>query len=136
MSLRLFGIAICLGLVSLQGSQAQDGGKVEGAIWKYEMHQIGKPDVKRTGAFRIHGEDIFQPRERKATKIGTIIGKPMEKPQKGDKVQITFSALRGRDRNELKCKGRVTLISFGKVRGRLVDSEGTHWAFKADRVQE
>lgn len=117
-------------------SAAEDGGKVSGAIWKYEMSQVSARGQARTGAFRIDGTDIYQPRDKKPTKIGAIAGKKNQVPKKGDKVTVDFDALRGSDEKELKCKGAITWNSLGEVEGRLIDGDGVHWNFKASRVQE
>lgn len=117
-------------------ARADDGGAVEGAIWQYEMSKVSGKGDARTGRFRIHGTDIFQPRDMTPTKIGVIEGKKREKPTRGDKVKVNFEQLRGSDQRELKCQGPVTFLSFGEVKGRLVDSDGVHWNFRASRVQE
>lgn len=126
-------VAWCLTLVT---ANAEDGGKVAGAIWKYEMSQVSGRGQSRTGAFRIDGTDIYQPRDKKPTKIGTIGGKKNQVPKKGDKVTVDFESLRGSDDKELKCKGPVTWNSLGEVEGRLIDADGVHWNFKSSRVQE
>ncbi len=125
--------ALCLIGVAASG---EDGGKVQGAIWKYEMTRVADGGKARTGAFRIDGTDIYQPRDKKPTKIGTIGGKKDQIPKKGDKVVVDFNALRGSDNKELKCKGPVIWNSLGEVEGRLIDSDGVHWSFKSSRVQE
>lgn len=126
-------VALCLICVA---ASAEDGGKLPGAIWKYEMSQVSGKGQARTGAFRIDGTDIYQPRDKKPTKIGTIEGKKNQVPKKGDKVTVDFNALRGSDEKELKCKGPITWNSLGEVEGRLIDADGVHWHFKSSRVQE
>lgn len=115
---------------------AQDGDTVPGAIWKYEMKQVSGRGEPRTGAFRIDGDTIYQPRDRKPTKIGSIAGKPNQRPKQGHKVKVQFEALRASDGSELKCGGMITWQSLGEVDGRLIDSDGFHWTFKASRFKE
>lgn len=134
MLIGMFCVAILASTANVQAWQ-RDRGKVPGAIWSYTMSPAGRPDTSRTGMFRINGDDIFQPRDRKPTKIGTITGKA-GKPDKGDQVRVEFDSLRGSDGLEIKCRGRVTFQSFGEVEGRLIDSGGKHWDFKASRTQE
>lgn len=100
------------------------------------MSPVSGRGSARTGAFRIDGTDIYQPRDKKPTKIGSIAGKKNQAPKKGDKVNVEFDALRGSDNKELKCKGPITWNSLGEVEGRLIDDEGVHWNFKSSRVQE
>lgn len=130
------GLGFVLAVSMVISAAAQDRGKVPGAIWKYDMSRVASPEVARKGAFRIDGTDIYQPREKKPKKIGTIEGKKNQAPQKGDKVKVRFETLRGSDRKELKCGGPITWDSLGEVHGRLIDSDGVHWNFKASRVQE
>lgn len=130
-----FACAVVFSL-SCAAAQAEDRGKVEGAVWQYEMSMLKRNAESRKGRFRINGTEIFQPRDMKSAKVGTILDKPKEKPEKGDKVRVQFDALRGSDRKALSCKGQITFNSFGEVEGRLIDSDGVHWNFKASRVQE
>lgn len=125
--------AICL---SCAATLAEDRGKVEGAVWQYEMSPVKRGAESRKGRFRINGTEIFQPRDMKPVKVGAILDKPKDKPEKGDKVRVQFDALRGSDRKALNCKGQITFNSFGEVEGRLIDADGVHWNFKASRVQE
>jgi hypothetical protein len=124
---------ICL---SCTAAPAEDRGKVEGAVWQYEMNMVKRNAESRKGRFRINGTEIFQPRDMKPVKVGAILDKPKDKPEKGDKVRVQFDALRGSDRKALNCKGHITFNSFGEVEGRLIDTDGVHWNFKASRVQE
>jgi hypothetical protein len=126
-------VVICL---TCAAAPAEDRGKVEGAVWQYEMSMVKRNAESRKGRFRINGTEIFQPRDMKPMKIGAILDKPREKPEKGDKVKVQFDALRGSDRKALNCKGQITFNSFGEVEGRLIDTDGVHWNFKASRVQE
>jgi hypothetical protein len=132
--LLLFAILVCTG----RQAEAQNRirGKVPGAMWQYEMNQVADASVSRSGKFRITGDNMFQPRNRRPTKIGAIEGQPPQKPAKGDKVKVAFDSLRAEDDTELKCRGTITFDSFGEVHGRLLDSDGKHWNFKASRVQE
>jgi hypothetical protein len=52
--------ALCL---SAAGVSADDRGRVDGAIWQYEMSRVANKEDNRTGKFRIDGTDVFQPRE-------------------------------------------------------------------------
>ena len=128
---------IALGLIFVS-AKAEDKGTVDGAIWEYEMSKVTRKDKDepRIGKFRIEGSDIFQPRNKKPTKIGTIKRTGKGKPQQGDKVHVDFEQLLGNDQKKLKCKGPITFISFGEVEGRLIDSDGMHWNFKASRIKE
>jgi hypothetical protein len=131
--------AVCLAFViCLAGAvaAADDIGKVEGAIWQYEMSRVSGKGDARSGKFLIHGTDVFQLRDMTRTKIGVIEGQKKEKPTKGDKVKVKFERLRGSDRKELQCEGPITFISFGEVKGRLIDTDGVHWDFRASRIQE
>jgi hypothetical protein len=128
-----FGLTACLGP---SFAVADDEGQFEGAIWQYEMSRVSGKGDARTGRFRIHGTEIFQPRDMKPTVIGAIEGKMKEKPAKGDKVKVKFEQLRGSDQKTLKCEGPITFVSFGEVKGRLIDSDGVHWNFKASRILE
>lgn len=130
-------VAICLSLTFLiVPAQAEDGGKVEGAIWTYSMHPVRKPKEVRRGAFRISGSDIFQKREMKEEKVGQILNKRREKPQQGDNVRVQFDGLRARDGSILSFKGPITYQSPGKVTGLLSDADGRNWEFEAVRTQE
>lgn len=126
-------LVICLVAAA---APAEDRGNVEGAVWQYEMSMVKRNAESRRGRFRIDGTEIFQPRDMMPTKIGTILDKPREKPEMGDKIKVQFDALRGSDRKALNCKGQITFKSFGEVEGRLIDTDGAHWNFKASRVQE
>lgn len=133
--IRLF--AICLSLTFLiVPAQAEDGGKVEGAIWTYSMHPVRRPKDTRRGAFRISGTDIFQKREMKDEKVGQILNKRREKPEEGDNVRVQFDGLRARDGSILSFKGPITYKSPGKVTGLLSDGDGRNWEFEAVRTQE
>jgi hypothetical protein len=115
---------------------AEDKGKFPGAVWQYEMSPAAKGDKapeSRKGGFRINGNEIFQPRGEKSVAIGKIIGK--EGPKKKT-VTVEFESLRGSDGKTIAAKGLIEYDSPGEVHGRLVDGDGTHWNFKASRVQE
>lgn len=133
-----YATRLCILAFTLLGTVAlaEDRGKVDGAIWHYEMSRVANKDDTRTGRFRIEGTDIFQPRDKKPTKIGNIVRDSNAKPKKGDQVRVEFDQLHGSDQKKLKCSGRITFESFGEVEGRLIDSDGRHWNFKASRVQE
>ncbi len=133
--IRLF--AICLTFTFLLApAQAEDRGKVDGAIWTYSMHPVRKPKDVRRGAFRIEGSDIYQPRDMKPTKVGQILNKRREKPEEGDNVRVQFDGLRAKDGSILSFKGPITYKSPGKVTGLLTDADGRNWEFEAVRTQE
>ena len=95
---------------------AEDGGKFDGALWRYSATRVMGNDV-REGAFRISGKEKFL-------------------PKKGDKIPVTFTRLRSKGGEVLALKGRIEWIELGEVRGRLIDSDGAHWNFRATRFQE
>lgn len=113
---------------------AEDGGKFDGALWRYSATRVMGNDV-REGAFRISGKEMFQPHEGKPTVVGTIDEKKFL-PKKGDKIPVTFTRLRSKGGEVLALKGRIEWIELGEVRGRLIDSDGAHWNFRATRFQE
>lgn len=128
-------VFICLLLPCV--ATAED--KFEGAVWRYSMKPAGSSDSEgeRKGAFRIHKTQIFQPHEGQPKVIGTIEGKTRTIPDKGDKVKAVFTNLRCRSAGDtLACEGQITFQSKGEVTGRLIDSSGKHWVFRAARVQE
>lgn len=128
--------ALTAGLTPVGLAAAGEGDTVPGAIWKYEMSKVVDGSGKRSGMFRIDGIDIYQPRDKKPTKVGVLEGKKNVVPNKGDQVKVEFNELRASDGSFLKCKGPITWDSLGEVHGRLIDASGAHWNFKASRVQE
>jgi hypothetical protein len=134
-----FVVALCC-LVLCCGARAQaqrpPEGKVEGAIWKFEISKV-QGSESRSGTFRITGDQIMQKRqqEKGSKKVGTIKGQA-GKPVKGDKVTVEFTALRSSDDKTIDLKGPIVFESFGEVTGRLIDAKGQHWNFKSSRIQE
>lgn len=131
----LCALACSLTVAPLPEPCFADGGKFEGALWRYTISSVGMKDDVRDGAFRIEGKKIFQPHDGKPTEVGTI-NAPKFVPKKGEKIPVTFEKLRSKNGNMLALKGEIEFIEFGEVKGRLIDGEGRHWNFRATRFQE
>jgi len=127
--------------------QGDDGGKFDGALWSFSMIPNDRNLEKRTGMFRIHGNDIYQRSsmdkpgfDRKAgtktmvkavrNKKGKIVG-----PQT---TTIEFFDLQSNGLKYKGMKGKVILTQkkLGEWSGRFIDADGLHWEFKCSRKQE
>jgi hypothetical protein len=114
-------------------TEAQDGDAVEGAIWRFTITRVaGKQE--RHGRFRILGTEIFQRRMgEEDVVVGTIEGK-FEPPR--NEVVVNFTKLQSRGAQPIALKGRLKRTDAGVAEGRLVDGNGFHWQFKAERIIE
>ena len=119
---------------SASSSLAAEGDAVDGAIWRYKMTRVAGKGIERQGRIRILGTEIFQiDKDGSDTLVGTIAGK--FEPPRGE-VVVTFDKLRARDAQEMSFKGKLKRNAAGQAEGRLVDGDGFHWNFKAERIRE
>lgn len=106
-----------------------------------------KNHEKRTGMFRINGNDLFQRSSMEKPgfdrKMGMKTSVKAVRNKKGKIVgpQTTTLEFFDLQSNGLKytgMKGKVVLKQnkLGEWSGRFVDAEGLHWEFKCSRKQE
>lgn len=127
--------------------QGADGGKFDGALWSFQMIPNDKNLEKRTGMFRVNGNDIYQRSSMEKPgfdrKVGTKTITKAPRNKKGKLVGpettvIEFSDLQSNGQKHTGMKGKVILTKnkLGEWSGRYIDGEGLHWQFKCSRKQE
>lgn len=145
--LTAFGIIVSMGHAQSAYGQGADGGKFDGALWSFSMIPKDKNLEKRTGMFRINGNDLYQRSSMEKPgfdrKMGTKTSVKAVRNKKGKIVgpQTTTLEFFDLQSNGLKytgMKGKVVLKQnkLGEWSGRFVDAEGLHWEFKCSRKQE
>lgn len=145
--LTAFGIIFSMGQLQSTYGQGADGGKFDGALWSFTMIPKDKNHEKRTGMFRINGNDLFQRSSMEKPgfdrKMGMKTSVKAVRNKKGKIVgpQTTTLEFFDLQSNGLKytgMKGKVVLKQnkLGEWSGRFVDAEGLHWEFKCSRKQE
>jgi hypothetical protein len=119
------------------GAAAQkDGGKFEGAVWKFEMTPMRGKEEPRRGQFRVAGLKLYQKERRDSPGFDKEAG---HKEILADKrTRLVFHDLRANGGKVTGIRGHavVTFDKFGEWSGRYVDADGSHWHFKCSRVQE
>ncbi len=136
---RALPLLTCL-LALAGGAEASpsEGDKFEGAVWKFTMTPKTRGLKILKGQFRVSNNRLFQKTMPSSTDFDKLVG---TNAPRGKKTTITFADLRAADKNKnwhhgIKGKVLLTMDRFGKWSGRLIDSQGRHWAFGCTRVQE
>lgn len=145
--LTAFSIIFSMGQLQTTYGQGAEGGKFDGALWSFSMIPKDKNLEKRTGMFRINGNDLFQRSSMEKPsfdrKMGMKTSVKAVRNKKGKIVgpQTTTLEFFDLQSNGLKyagMKGKVVLTQnkLGEWSGRFIDAEGLHWEFKCSRKQE
>jgi hypothetical protein len=145
--LMAFGIIFSMGHHHVTYGQGADGGNFDGALWSFSMTPKDRNLEKRTGMFRINGNDLYQRSSMEKPgfdrKVGMKTNVTAVRNKKGQIVgpQRTTLELFDLQSNGLKytgMKGKVLITQnkLGEWSGRFVDADGLHWEFKCSRKQE
>lgn len=128
-------------------AQGKDGGKVDGAIWSFQMIPKDKNLEKRVGLFRMEVNVIYQKSDLSKPDFDKKIGAKTEykaaRNKRGkivgeEKTELTFFDLQSNTGKYTGMKGKAFLKKnrLGEWEGRFVDGEGQNWDFKTSRKQE
>jgi hypothetical protein len=153
--MRRFGAACCVVAAVLAGAVpgrpafGDDTDKVDGAIWRFSLKRTAsRTSETRIGAFRVYGMDLYQPTKPGRVPRGAdwrkidseVVGKKVAQRSSKGKTALSFDKLRTRSdgtiHDPMKGKAVLEFDEAGKWHGRFIDSDGRHWDFNAERVQE
>ncbi len=118
-------------------AQGADGGKFDGAVWRFTLKPKAPKLSELNGAYRVANDVLYQQEKRGDPDYTQVVGRNY--PRR-NKTRTVFSELRAVDsqRRVHKVEGTAAL-SFdkrGHWSGEFIDGEGRHWDITVVRVQE
>lgn len=140
-SLEFFALALVFTAVGLPAAlRAQDGGRFDGAVWKFKMKlKAGKGDGLK-GAFRVSDDVLFQKDKPGDPELKKEVGTNHPADMKHTVMKFTdLRAFAGTNRRLVQgISGAVRLHMDkpGEWSGEMVDGNGRHWKFECVRVAE
>lgn len=133
-------LLLTIGISGISNAKADDAGEFDGAIWRFHMtpaaKRFGEP---MNGAFRVKGKNLYQNTKPRTKDFDKHIGqKTAAKPKK---TWLTIDDMRAKPKGGnivegIKGKMVLTMDEPGKWSGTFIDSQGRHWDFKCERIQE
>ncbi len=143
---RIVCLVATLLVLHLEGStpllaQGIDGGKVDGAIWKFTMTPKTAGLEAVNGRYRVSGMTLYQKENPDDQQFKRVVGKKVAGKKGEHKVGIVFSDFRARIERgsppvQLNGSAWLKAEKREKWSGTFIDSDGRHWDFQCERIFE